>query len=83
MGDPLNEPPFDRAPEGFKRVVRTLRRAKECGGTDAELVERAVRRAKPKKGEPRWRAVKRVFGVGSKSSSKLCERFGLDPDEEG
>lgn len=64
--------------DGFRRVVRVRRRAAECGGTDAELVERAVRGAK---GGPRWVAVKKAFAVGSTSAHNLCRRFGLDPDE--
>ena len=63
---------------GARRVIRALRRAKECGGTDAELVERAVRMAK---GTPRWVSVKRIFGVGSTSAQNLCRRFRLDPDD--
>ena len=49
----------------------------------AELVERAVRNARPAKGSPRWAAVKSTFGIGSTRAHKLCERFGLDPDEVG
>ena len=47
---------------------------------DGDLVERAVRGAKLK-GRPRWVAVKDVFAVGSTSAHRLCERFGLDPEE--
>ena len=47
---------------------------------DADLVERATRAAKAP-GLPRWVAVKRAFTVGSTRAAKLCERFGLNPEE--
>lgn len=51
--------------------------------TDAELVERAVRNAAPRRGRRtlRWAVMKEVFGMGSGYSAELCRRFGLDPDE--
>lgn len=67
--------------DGYRRVVRSLRRASECGDTDDGLVERAVRNATPTKHRPRWASVMRVFGVGSTSAQNLCRRFNLDPDE--
>lgn len=50
---------------------------------DAELVERAVRNAKPSSRvrKPRWFAVQERFGLGSTYAAELCRRFGLDPDE--
>ncbi len=49
---------------------------------DADLVERAVRRAhKPHRA--RWAIVAQTFTVGSGRAESLCRRFGLDPDEVG
>jgi len=48
--------------------------------TDAELVQRAVHNARPKKGIPKWRAVADTFALGSTFAQQLCERFGFDPD---
>lgn len=55
--------------------------------SDAELVSRAVRNARShshRKGasHPRWVAVMDIFALGSTHSRQLCERFGLDPDEQ-
>lgn len=49
-----------------------------------KLVERAVRQARPHCSgkQPRWCAVKDVFGWGSTTSVELCLHFGLDPHEE-
>lgn len=50
--------------------------------TDAQLVERAVRAAKPCGGRQiRWGSVKDAFSCGSTLAAHLCKRFGLDPDE--
>jgi len=54
---------------------------------DAELLSRAVRNARSRdkrKGEKHWRwvAVMDVFALGRTYSCQLCERFGLNPDEE-
>lgn len=51
---------------------------------DAELVRRAVEYigASSNTRAPRWSHVGRVFGVGSTSSWRLCERLGFDPDEQ-
>jgi hypothetical protein len=48
-----------------------------------ELVERAVRNARPHRctESARWVAVRDVFGYGSSTSISLCDRFGLDPHE--
>ena len=48
-----------------------------------ELVERAIRNAKPRIGSdaPRWVAVKYAFGVGSTLAHELCRAYGFDPDE--
>jgi hypothetical protein len=49
--------------------------------SDAELLERAVRAARPSRKSPRWTAVSDTFCLGSTYSMQLCRRFGLDPDE--
>lgn len=48
-----------------------------------ELVERAVRNAKPnRRGKHyRWVAVMDAFGCGSTMAYQLCRHHGLDPDE--
>ena len=52
---------------------------------DNDLLERAVRNARPSRGAaitvPRWSAVMVSFGLGSTYAQQLCVRFGLDPDE--
>ena len=47
-----------------------------------ELVERAVRNARPFQGvdRPRWACVRDVFGVGSTRAKALCRQCDLDPD---
>lgn len=49
-----------------------------------DLVERAVRNAKPRRAGvlvQRWIAVKEVFAVGRTRAEDLCHRYGLDPEE--
>ncbi|WP_070988430.1 hypothetical protein [Halofilum ochraceum] len=50
---------------------------------DAELVERAVRAARPHSNvaHPRWVAVRDAFACGSTVAHELCLRFGFDPEE--
>lgn len=52
--------------------------------TDAELVQRAVRNARPELNhkQPRWVCVMDAFGTGSTVATELCRRFGLNPHEE-
>lgn len=52
--------------------------------SDAELVRRAVRNAKPRQAgrAPRWVAVMDTFGLGSTYATQLCRKYGLDPDEQ-
>lgn len=53
---------------------------------DSVLLHRAVRtaRANDRKGvkHPRWVAVMHCFSLGSTYARQLCERYGLNPDEE-
>jgi hypothetical protein len=51
--------------------------------SDADLIKRAVKSARPRNRyeAPRWAAVMDAFGLGSTFAWQLCERFGLDPDE--
>lgn len=54
---------------------------------DAELLSRAVKSCRDnsrRKGEkhPRWIAVVATFALGSTYAHQLCERFGLNPNEE-
>lgn len=50
---------------------------------DKDLLERAVRNAKPRKGRvPKWSAVSDTFGLGSTYSIQLCRRFDVDPDQQ-
>ena len=50
---------------------------------DDQLLERAVKSARPRKGRvPRWAAVSDTFALGSTFSIQLCLRFGLDPDQQ-
>lgn len=55
----------------------------EIGYEATELVERAIRNARPRHGvdAPRWVAVKDAFGVGSSVAHELCRAHGCDPDE--
>jgi hypothetical protein len=48
---------------------------------DEKLIERAVRNARHKRGEPKWAAISNTFGLGSTFSYQLCRRFGIDPEE--
>ena len=53
--------------------------------TERELIQRALKRAKPEPGErdtPRWVLAKRTFGTGETVSRLICFRFGFDPDKE-
>lgn len=53
--------------------------------TDEDLINRAVKNARPNYGNgpaPRWGAVMDVFAVGSTVARYLCERAGVDPDEK-
>ena len=53
--------------------------------SDEELVNRAMRNLKSQKidsEEPRWVCVKNTFGVGSTVARAMCEKYGMDPDEE-
>jgi hypothetical protein len=58
--------------------------APPMGLSDADLVERAVRNARPRGTGKfvRWSAVGEAFGLGSTSSMALCKRFGLNPDDQ-
>jgi hypothetical protein len=49
----------------------------------ADLVERAVRNARPRgpRAMPRWACIKEAFGLGRTYSADLCWQHGLDPDE--
>lgn len=47
---------------------------------DAELLSRAVRGARAKRGQPHWTAISDVFGLGSTYSAQLCRRYGVDPE---
>ena len=49
-----------------------------------ELVERAVRAARPHRttDAPRWVAVMDTFAIGSESAMRLCRKFNFDPDEQ-
>lgn len=52
---------------------------------DSNLLERAVRSARPRRGrgpQPRWVVVAEAFALGSTYSRQLVRRFGLDPDEQ-
>ncbi len=49
---------------------------------DEELLLRAVRSCRPKRGSPRWTAVMQTFGLGSTYAQQLCRRFGFDPEEK-
>lgn len=51
--------------------------------SQAQLIERAVRAARPNRTTeaPRWVAVMDTFALGSTSATNLCRAFGLDPHE--
>lgn len=51
--------------------------------SDAELVRRAVRNARPhRRGKsPRWVAVMDTFALGSTYAGELCQIHELDPEE--
>jgi hypothetical protein len=54
------------------------------GIDDADLVRRAVTYAgqdRPVPGSPRWAVVRDLFQIGGGYAIRLCQRFGLDPDE--
>ena len=54
------------------------------GIEDAELVRRAVMFAGTAPGDPRqprWVLVRDLFQIGGGYAQRLCQRFGLDPDE--
>ena len=51
---------------------------------DSELLERAVRSARPRRGrgkQPKWVGVMDAFALGSTYAQQLCRRFGCDPEE--
>lgn len=54
------------------------------GISDEDLVQRAVRNARPRHpaGSVRWGAVADALAVGSTYATNLCRRFGLDPHEQ-
>jgi len=72
-----------KAKEGVGRNSAIM----EFGGvrdiSNADLVERAVRNATPHSlgPSPRWAAMMAVFAVGSTVAHEICEKYGLDPDE--
>lgn len=49
---------------------------------DEELLRRAVLNARGYRRGPRWVAVMAAFALGSTYSYQLCQRFGIDPNEE-
>jgi hypothetical protein len=51
--------------------------------TDNELINRAVKGARPRICGPaeRWVCVKDTFGLGSTYAIELCRLYGLDPHE--
>lgn len=63
----------------------TLRNGTVDDIPDAELLARAVKRARSNKRlcvpAPRWSAVMDAFGLGSTYAHQLCVRFDLDPEE--
>lgn len=68
-----------------KLLAETLASSKapEAGALrDHELLRRACANPPHHRGPSlRWSLVGRVFGVGSGTATRLCKRFGLDPDE--
>jgi len=53
--------------------------------TEQQLIQRAIRMARPRYGrkdKPRWALVKDVFGTGQTVSTAICTRYGFDPDED-
>jgi len=51
--------------------------------SDADLIEHAVRIARPKyrSRAPRWVAVMDTFALGRTAAIALCNRFDMDPEE--
>lgn len=53
--------------------------------SDADLVNRAIMNARPRKypnrKQPRWVAVMDTFALGSTYSHQLCRKYGFDPDD--
>lgn len=54
---------------------------------DEELLRRAVKNARVRDARrgskhPRWIAVQDAFSLGSTYAYQLCQRFGIDPEEE-
>lgn len=53
---------------------------------DEKLLQRAVTSARSDhygvRNHPRWVAVSEKFALGSTFAHQLCERFGLDPNEQ-
>lgn len=45
-----------------------------------ELVKRAIRSLKPKRGLYLWCEVMKTFGLGSTFAQQLCRKHGFDPD---
>lgn len=53
--------------------------------TESELIQRAIRAARPENGSrhlKRWMLVRRLFCTGSQVSSAICSKYGFDPDQE-
>lgn len=48
---------------------------------DDDLLRRAIRNVRHKKGAPRWSGIAEAFALGSTYSMQLCCRFDLDPHE--
>jgi hypothetical protein len=51
--------------------------------TERELIQRAIRTTLSRGyavGQPRWTAVKNLFGVGQNEAQVICENYGFDPD---
>lgn len=50
----------------------------------SELIERALRNARPHRTTPAklWVAVKDIFAVGSTEAKQLCCAYGMDPYKE-
>jgi hypothetical protein len=45
------------------------------------MIGNAIANARPEKDLPRWIVVKTLFLYGQTTSRKICEFYGLDPDE--
>jgi len=48
--------------------------------SDTDLVRHLIENPPLDSGRPRWSIIGGLFGLGSTSASRLCERFGCDPD---